>query len=144
MIKTGFLLLISCGLLYGCANPSSQTTQYAPATAFAGLYFSPTNGKVGYHMVSDNFFSQNPCTKDEFASVGKAEGGITTAGTIPPGLMPPDVTQGRFTFEGTPRQAGDWDVTVTMHYLSCAKAHNSDGPVNYGDQTATVHFHIDP
>jgi hypothetical protein len=138
------LSLIALLLLSGCAEASQSSSYSPPATTFSGLYFSPTNGKVGYHMLSNNYFQQSPCAANEHATVGLAEGGITTVGTIPPGLMAPDASQGRFVFEGTPRQAGDWDVTVTEHYLTCSSVHGADGPKNYGDVTTTVHFHIDP
>jgi len=136
-------------MLAGCAdgsqgNWSNSGGNQTAAKSFAGLYFSPTSGKVGYHMLSTNFFSQTPCATNEHPTVGLAEGGITATGTIPPGLMAPDASQGRFGFEGTPRQAGDWDVTVTEHYLTCSSVPGSDGSTNFGDVTTTVHFHIDP
>lgn len=70
---------------------------------------------------------------------------MTVAGTLPPGLTPPGFTgNGTPYFEGTPRQAGDWHVVVTVSHLSCGPGQNVRGPVDYGDATIPVDFHIDP
>lgn len=141
----GFAAICCLASLTGCDTPQATTAQSAPTT-FSGLYFTPTNGRVGYHMVSNNYFPVSPCREDEHISVDADVGGITVKGQVPPGLAAPDVSVGRFGFEGTPRQAGDWEVEVTLHDLYC---NGSRGPRfhngrTWGDRTTMVHFHIDP
>jgi len=146
-----YLMLVALFMLSSCADASQTGGNWgnsggnqAATKSFAGLYFSPTSGKVGYHMVSNNFISQSPCAADEGYSAGSggSRGGpVSVEGIVPPGLMPPDALQGRYGFDGTPRQAGDWDVKVTYRYLHCgSKVVGEDAP----DLTTTVHFHIDP
>ncbi|HEY3813776.1 MAG TPA: hypothetical protein VGL66_11170 [Caulobacteraceae bacterium] len=111
------------------------------STVFAGLYFSPTNGKVGYHMVAHNYWTKDPCnTPAEHIIMSD----YTVVGTVPPGLQSPGMATGLFNFEGTPRQAGDWEVKVTAHDVTCAPAGTATRGVNYGDFVTTVKFHIDP
>lgn len=104
-----------------------------PAAAPPSLSFSPTNGKVGFHMVAGSHVAQSPCQPG-----GNLVGSFTVTGALPPGLNPPDTTVPRFGFDGTPGQPGDWDVVVVAHNVGCT------GGAIYGDLTAYVHFHIDP
>ena len=131
------MFALASSLLYGCSTTPNQTSQAAPAT-FTGLHLHPTNGYVGYHMVSHGAYdaASIPCAADQHP--GRES--VSVIGTLPPGLLAPDASQGRNLFEGTPQQAGDWDVQVTDHGCHCMPG----GTVNYGDRTAAVHFHIDP
>ena len=51
--------------------------------------FSPTNGRVGYHMISNNYLD-SPCAPGQVSAVS-----FTVTGTVPPGLLPPDVAAQR-------------------------------------------------
>lgn len=128
----------------------------AAADFFRGGYYTPSSGKVGLALVSDASFD-----------VGDMPPGcvvqwknISVAGNLPPGISPPgaDMTLvapakdengipydkaevpdiAASAFFGTPRQAGDWPVTVTFHSLSCS------GGQDYGDRVIKLSFHISP
>lgn len=91
-------------------------------------------------MMSRGAFQVTPCTA-EYSSVSD----VTVAGPVPPGLTSPGSAGNRtLFFDGTPRQPGDWHVVVTMHKLECSVVAGVVGPVDYGDITIPVDFHIDP
>src|SRR5258706_8037161 len=100
--------------VFGKGYKAEKPEPYRPGTKFYGLYYSPTDGRVGYHLVSNNLFRETPsdCKPgplSDLTATGTAPPGITVAGeSRPDGTRSPN-------FEGTPRQAGDWDVTVTMY-----------------------------
>ena len=122
------------------SGPASSAAVSAP-TGFAGGYAHPTNGRVGYHMVSEFSFGQHPCQASEHMTPSD----VTVAGTLPPGLTAPGFAgNGTPYFEGTPRQAGDWHVVATLHDMRCNPAPHVPGPVDYGDVDVPVDFHIDP
>lgn len=122
-------------------NGQSAANAAAAPTGFSGGYAHPTTGRVGYHMVSQISFGAEPCRPEEHI----APADMTVAGTLPPGLTPPGLAgNGTPYFEGTPRQAGDWHVVVTMRDLRCDATLGVPGPVSYGDLIVPVDFHIDP
>ena len=109
------------------------------STGFGGFHFSSTNGRVGYHLVARPFFPQNPCRPDEEIYLS----GMSVSGTLPPGIAPPTYPT-NMGFEGTPRQAGNWSVEVTVKDMSCGRSLGMPGPRNYGDFSTIVNFQIDP
>ena len=86
-------------------------------------------------VASSHFGHRPPACGQALANTS----GYSVAGAVPPGLSSPDANSGSYTFEGTPREPGDWSVRVTAHDLSCGS-----GSRNYGDMTAVVNFHIEP
>jgi hypothetical protein len=137
------LSLIALLLLSACADAQQTGGNQPPAKTFAGLYFSPTSGKVGYHMVSKNLVSQDPCSGNfSIGDYGSRGPGFSVEGLVPPGLTAPDAAKKQFAFEGTPRQAGDWDVKVTMRYIHCG--YGGGAKDTDPDLSTDVHFHIDP
>lgn len=131
IVITSFVALMLCGPSAAIAQPQ----------AFAGGYAHPTNGRVGYHMVSQFSFGSQPCKSGEHMTPAD----ITVAGTVPPGLTSPGFGgNGTPYFEGTPRQAGDWHVVATLHNMRCNPAPGVVGQVDYGDSVVPVDFHIDP
>lgn len=138
----GMIVAASFGMLSMTA-PCSASAAVAPA-GFAGGSFTPANGRIGYHMISQFGFQVEPCTSDQHVHVTD----ITVTGTLPPGLTPAGLAahggNGTPNFEGTPRQAGDWQVVATLHDLSCSSVYGAGGSVDYGDFVIPVMFHIDP
>ena len=128
----------------------------ARADYFVGGYYTPVNGKVGQELISDAAYSID----DMPPSCVVTWKAITVAGDLPPGLSPPGtnvtlVAQSKdengipisaaeipeiaaSAFSGTPRQAGDWPLAVTIHDMACS------GKASYGDRTIKVKFHIAP
>lgn len=106
---------------------------------FTGAFYTPTDGRVGYHLVS----------KVRFPSAGKPGGkdavcapiGLTGwefEGTLPPGVVRPlDQTH----FEGTPRQPGTWQVQVIWQGVHCTEGPDQH---DYGDRKINVIFNISP
>jgi hypothetical protein len=132
-------------------------TAAARADFFVGGYYTPVTGKVGQELISDANYSID----DMPPSCVVTWKDISVAGDLPPGLSPPgtnvtlvasvkDERNGipisaaempeiaASAFSGTPRQAGDWPVTVTIHDMACS------GKQSYGDRTIKVNFHIAP
>ncbi|HLJ63829.1 MAG TPA: hypothetical protein VKT70_06975 [Stellaceae bacterium] len=135
-----FIFAASAVILAACTTSSSEAVDDSAfgytAPNFEGGYFSPTNGRVGYHMVATSHFHRTPCGRP---NDGISSSSWTITGTVPPGLSAPDPAIPTFVFEGTPRQAGDWTITFTWHHLSCASR-----PEDFGDVSYPVNFHIDP
>ena len=133
-------IIVTVSLIASTSGQSAATAAPAPAS-FVGAYFHPTNGRVGYHMTSRYDFQATPCRPDEHPHLAD----ITLKGTLPPGVTAPgSAGNGTPNFEGTPRQAGDWEVYVTMMDLTCTATFGVAGPVDYGNLTIAVGFHIDP
>lgn len=129
------LAALVCLAVIGATSASAQIARPRAPAAPPSLSFSPTTGKVGFHMAAYNYIAQTPCQHTGVRS-------FAVTGALPPGLTPPDVGAGRLGFEGTPGQPGDWDAVVVAHGVACF-----DGGVEgafIGDLTTRVHFHIDP
>jgi hypothetical protein len=147
------LLLVALLMLSACADaPQTSGNQVTHAT-FGDIVYRQMTGKVGYHMTADpadygHYAGGTPCTPDETIELTAPEGGRTYAGTLPPGLAAGgDAAHGRLVFEGTPRQAGDWDIQVTDHGLYCLGPrgnHGAPGGGDFGDRTGALRIHIDP
>lgn len=97
----------------------------------ASLHYERTGGRVGYHMVS------HPMVYDSDPGYYCASKTILyaaiTQGAAPPGLRMNELGS----FEGTPRQPGEWDIKVTLYGWTC-----DGGPPS--DWTIPVHFFITP
>jgi hypothetical protein len=106
-----------------------------PAVPFSHMYFEGTTGKVGEHLVGyiqtyeDDLPAGMPCASAPF-------GGIEVEGTLPPGIEMP---AGKTEFEGTPYQAGVWEVTVVWHDIGCTQGPDQN---RYGDRRIPVRFTI--
>ncbi len=116
------------------------TTAPAQAEWFSRGFYKPVNGRVGYHMVS--LLTWYTDDKPPACRGGAYEGltGISTEGTLPPGLTGASgdaLWGGPTSIEGTPRQPGDWRVTVILKEVSC-------GATYLGERRISVLFHIDP
>jgi hypothetical protein len=148
------VFLIALLMLSGCAEASQTSSNHAAvATTFGSMVYRPINGKVGYHITANpadygNYSGGTPCAPGEYGEMTISKGGRTVEGTLPPGLTASDGSHGHLMFEGTPRQAGDWDVQVTDHGLYCTGGalgnHGPSGGGDYGDRTGTLRIHIDP
>ena len=99
--------------------------------------FPMTEGRVGYHMTSHNAFYDNdvpPECGHNAQNSYMLEAAVE--GDLPPGLSySPHEAQ----FEGTPRQPGDWDVTVVYSHMRCRGSE-----LDFGNRRIPVHFHINP
>jgi hypothetical protein len=138
-------LRLSLILLGACASSVGVSASAATAAGtFNHGVFSPTSGRVGYHMPPNfGFYDWDEPTGDNSAC-HPGVAGMTAAGTLPPGLalVTNDVTgHAVHGFEGTPRQPGDWNVTVTIQHVACMQGPDQ---TDYGPRTVEVHFHIDP
>lgn len=121
--------MASVFVLAACESaPSPEST--GSAEPFAGTHFDPANGRVGYHMdVLAPLTPQSGVPAGNTGGVGsgtcKSAIGLVSDGEYAPvvyGTLPPGIAlvalPGTPIFSGTPRQAGTWNVTVTM-WLGC-------------------------
>jgi hypothetical protein len=108
----------------------------AAAQWFSRISFDNTNGRVGYHMTVPNGGYNDDVPPECNHKIANLYAASTVEGAIPPGLT---FDSNRAAFEGTPKQPGDWDLTVVMHHIHCQ---GSD--VDFGEHRIPVHFHIDP
>ena len=139
-IKSAVCALLGASLLLVTHSAEAQRSRRSPEpTTFANPYFTPTNGRVGYHMVSNNAFAQAPCVSGEKSHAED----FTFTGALPPGI---EFDRSTVAFSGTPRQAGDWGIMIMWKHMSCipVTSFGVNGPVNYGDLGGRVTFHIDP
>lgn len=118
-----------------CVNPPPAPSG-SPNWFRHGL-FPVTEGRVGYHMTSHNAFYDRDvppeCNHDaQYSYMLDA----SVDGELPPGLT---YSSERAQFEGTPRQPGDWDVTVVYSHMRCRGSN-----LDFGDRRIPVHFHINP
>lgn len=138
------VLLSSIIILHAC-GADEKPTQSAQVT-FPHPYYTPTTGRVGYHMTSTLYLGQDPPSECRMAyrSVFVMQGA-----SGPPGLTLPHTDTANWTvIEGTPRQAGDWTFDVVLKEITCclkwgARGTDCEGP-RYGDRVIPVHIHIDP
>lgn len=100
-------------------------------------FFQVTDGRVGYHMTSHNgFYDSDVPPECDHNAQNSYMLDAAVEGDLPPGLSySPHEAQ----FEGTPRQPGDWDVTVVYSHMRCR---GSD--LDFGDRRIPVHFHVNP
>lgn len=157
----GLKLTVACTLVLCLALGVALATQEAAAqkrkkqpsnrVPFSHISFVPVNGRVGYHMVAETNVPFDDLPAGMPCFVNGANDGMTraweTSGTRPPGLLVPGdndpSSPGNMTtyIEGTPRQAGDWHLTVTIHHAHCIQGSDQR---DYGDRTIEVNIHIDP
>ncbi len=120
-------------LLTGSSHPQQAVAADA-SRYFQRLFYTPTNGKAGYHMISkiQAYLDDIPDNCGPFSPTGE----LSVDGTLPPGIALP---QHKTYLEGTPQEPGDWEVTVHFPGVYCTQG----GSVSYGDRDIKVHFHID-
>jgi ankyrin repeat protein len=106
-----------------------------PKVHFLRLFYDPTEGKAGYHMVSTIKAHIDDMPGGEACGPFAASGPLTVTGTLPDGIVMP---AGTTHFEGTPQGPGDWTVTVHYPGAHCTQGDTAD----YGDRDVPVHFHI--
>jgi hypothetical protein len=99
--------------------------------------FVPLNGRVGYHMFSKQVFYDHDVPPE---CGHNAENSYMLAAAVE-GDMPPGLTydEHQAAFEGTPKQPGDWSLTVVYSHMRCRGSE-----IDFGDRRIPVHFHIDP
>jgi hypothetical protein len=130
--------LFIAGLVLCSVPASAWRAPPAPATGtFNNLTIVDTNGRVGYHMSTGLHVDDFDTPTGRVASCSPSAWGVTTSDTIPPGLA---LTGNDF--EGTPREPGDWYVTVSIAEIGCKQGAAAN--TNYGPKTVHAHFHIDP
>jgi hypothetical protein len=123
LAATGSLLTIGAGA--------------AHAEWFSRGLFTQTDGRVGYHMYSQGVYYDSDVPPEcGHNAENSYELAAAVEGALPPGLTYDD---GKAAFEGTPRQPGDWTVTVVSSHIHCR---GSD--IDFGDRRRLVHFHINP
>lgn len=123
----------SAGILVAMTGANAAQAEY-----FSQSYYSPTSGRVGYHMVAS---LHSPMTDRPKGCVPEVNG-FDTQGTLPPGLAAPvfvPYAENVGKIEGTPRQPGDWDITVTLKSIKCTNTGEQ-----FGDRPVNIHLHIDP
>ena len=142
-------VLMKTRLILGAALIAAQ---FAPVPAFARsasvrepftqIFFAPTDGRVGYHLVTQ--FSL-PSDDAPTGNTGRPSSGSCQAGwdyTSHSGDLPPGIEQhleGAILFKGTPRQPGQWKVTVNL-VVGCR-----GGPdVTHYERKVPVTFNIEP
>lgn len=117
---------LTCALVVlggACSAPRQASRLPVPRDPpFSHIYWSPTTGRVGYHMVSTmhvndgDYPLSKPCTLHVDT--------LFTRGDLPPGLTGPRRNPGggwTLAFEGTPRVPGQWLVSVQLA-LECVGA----------------------
>jgi hypothetical protein len=120
--------ILFVALALGLSTGAAQAADY-----FLHGYYKPTTGKVGQHLSSDAAFGISDMP-DQCAVEWKD---VVITGTLPPGL---DISNSfSSVIAGTPTQAGDWAVTVTLHSLGCSAI-----PAGQADRSIKVNFHITP
>lgn len=150
--RAGKLLVRAMARYQQCVDPSVAAerenldkpicTGPPPAPAgspnwFKHGFFPITEGRVGYHMTSHNAYYDSDVPPEcnhsaQYSYMLQA----AVEGDLPPGLT---YSSEEGQFEGTPRQPGDWDVTVVYSHMRCR---GSD--LDFGDRRIPVHFHINP
>ncbi len=108
-----------------------------PQAHFQRLYYTPTTGKAGYHIVSKVQAALDDMPGGQACGPFSTSGDVSVDGTLPPGIERP--AQKTY-FEGTPQEPGDWEVTVHYPGVHCTQGSDT---ANYGDRDIKVHFHID-
>jgi hypothetical protein len=152
-VACALVLCLVLGVALATQEAAAQKRKKQPSyrVPFSHIEFAPLKGRVGYHMVSETSVDYNDLPAGRLCFVNGANDGMTraweTSGTRPPGLIVPGdddpSSPGNMTthIEGTPRQAGDWNLTVTIHHAHCAQGSDQR---DYGDRTIEVNIHIDP
>lgn len=113
----------------------AATAAAKPKVHFLRLFYDPTEGKAGYHMVSTIKAYIDDMPGGEACGPFAASGPLVVTGTLPDGMVMP---AGTTHFEGTPQGPGDWNVTVHYPGAHCTQGDTAD----YGDRDIPVHFHI--
>lgn len=126
--------------LAGCEQPRQYTPPARSAVPFSSVIIQNTRGRVGYHMNSMvGIYQDDEPTSACSGHVGAH--GMSYTGELPPGLKQVGGAGELFGFAGTPRQAGDWRVTITVSYFWCKVGPDTK---RYGPRTIDASFHIDP
>jgi hypothetical protein len=126
-------VLLGTGL---CGLAMIASSCPAAAQWFSRISFDNTDGRVGYHMTVPNGGYNDDVPPQCNHKIANVRAASTVEGDLPPGLT---FNTDRAAFEGTPKQPGDWDLTVVMHNIHCQ---GSD--IDFGEHRIPVHFHIDP
>lgn len=154
---TAFVLVMLFPFMQILGKKKEKKKNGQAEAPFSRIVYMPTEGRVGYHMVSKPRYYYDDLPTPTCSPTTQFPD-ITVKGEVPPGVNAPTDSQrelsdlekltqeiqGRaksftFNFEGTPEQPGDWDVRVTLYGLHC----KDDDSKNYGDRSFSVHFHIE-
>lgn len=139
---TTLLTMCAAGLA-GCEQPRADSphAQAQSAVPFSHMFLEPTRGRVGYHMhiiVNGNY---DDVPTGDWNTCSPTAGAMTYSGELPIGLKKVGGAGVLYGFEGTPRQAGDWRITVNIAYFRCTKGPDLN---RYGPRTINAVIHIDP
>ena len=102
-----FVVIGFAFLLAGCAVPASTQKQRGSDGFVNSIRYLPPYGKVGHH------YSLGP--KATCGETWYCDPPEIVRGTLPPGLSIDNFG----TIEGTPRQPGQWSVTIRFSGLKC-------------------------
>jgi hypothetical protein len=125
--------VVAALVLAGCKAPAPAGPT-RPAVPFQRVYYEPTSGTVGHHMISSLTVYEDD-TPAGLPCLFMADG-VSYTGELPPGLEMP---YGMNTFEGTPYQPGTWQVTVLLQGLHCTQGADQS---YHGDRSINVTFNI--
>jgi hypothetical protein len=118
-----------------CATQPAPTARQTAADAqryFNRTWVDGQIGRVGYHMTA----KLQVMKSDEPAGCYIYFDTWEIKGDLPPGLS---ARSSDASFEGTPRQPGEWNIPVILHGIGCSNTGKT-----YGDREINVHFRIDP
>ncbi len=140
-IKTITALAVAAVLLSGCETYQPQEATRS-AVPFRNMYFSPTNGRVGYHFEAV-LFTPTASLPAGYGP-GRQQCDTFATGFYHEGVLPPGITytgKSPVVFSGTPRQAGRWTITAYWQGPHCRMGHDQ---TRYPDVAIPVTFTIDP
>ena len=116
----------------GSATGSCATNCARPRSS-ARCTGNPRRGEWGTTLVATNKYLPSEAPD---ANCKLHISAVKIDGKLPPGIT---ARNGGLTFEGTPRQPGEWNVRATLTGLTCIGQYDS-----YGDRVVDVTFKITP
>jgi hypothetical protein len=117
-----------------CATQTAPVLPLAPDSEkyFNRAWVDGQIGRVGYHMTARLQIMKG----DEPPGCSPSLDSWAIQGDLPPGIIA-NFSNG--SFEGTPRQPGEWNIPLVLRGIRCSNARET-----YGDRQTNLHFRIDP